>query len=72
MRARHAHHCYSVDTMAGRLKKLYSNLPGPRSGCRHVTFLDDITVLILTYNEAPNIGRTLSALTRFPFVCRAG
>jgi glycosyltransferase involved in cell wall biosynthesis len=30
-----------------------------------MNFLDKITVLILTYNEAPNIGRTLDALTRF-------
>jgi glycosyltransferase involved in cell wall biosynthesis len=30
-----------------------------------VSFIDQITVLILTYNEAPNIGRTLSALSRF-------
>ncbi len=28
-------------------------------------FIDNITVLILTYNEAPNIGRTLDALTGF-------
>ena len=31
-----------------------------------MTFLDQITVLILTYNEAPNIRRTLDALSRFP------
>jgi glycosyltransferase involved in cell wall biosynthesis len=31
-------------------------------------FLDHIGVLILTYNEAPNIGRTLDALARFPEV----
>ncbi len=29
------------------------------------TFLDQITVLILTYNEAPNIARTLMPLSRF-------
>ncbi len=28
--------------------------------------MDDISVLILTYNEEDNIGRTLSALTGFP------
>ena len=28
-----------------------------------MTVVDDITVLILTYNEAPNIGRTLQQLT---------
>jgi glycosyltransferase involved in cell wall biosynthesis len=33
-----------------------------------LSFLDQITVLILTYNEAPNIGRTLDALSRFPEV----
>jgi glycosyltransferase involved in cell wall biosynthesis len=33
-----------------------------------VSFLDEITVLVLTYNEAPNIGRTLDALSRFPEV----
>lgn len=31
-------------------------------------FLADVSVLILTYNEAANIGRTLSALSRFPEV----
>jgi hypothetical protein len=30
-----------------------------------MNFLDKITVLILTYNEAPNIVRTLGALSRF-------
>jgi hypothetical protein len=30
-----------------------------------MNFLDKITVLILTYNEAPNIVRTLDALSRF-------
>jgi glycosyltransferase involved in cell wall biosynthesis len=30
-----------------------------------VSFLDQISVLILTYNEEPNIGRTLAALGRF-------
>ena len=30
-----------------------------------MSFLDNITVLILTYNEEDNIGRTLAALTRF-------
>ena len=30
-----------------------------------MSFLDEITVLVLTYNEAPNIGRTLAALARF-------
>ncbi len=28
-------------------------------------FIDNCSVLILTYNEAPNIGRTLAALTEF-------
>ena len=28
-----------------------------------MNFLDQITVLILTYNEAPNIGRALDRLT---------
>jgi glycosyltransferase involved in cell wall biosynthesis len=31
-----------------------------------MSFLDQIGVLILTYNEAPNIGRTLDALKAFP------
>jgi glycosyltransferase involved in cell wall biosynthesis len=31
-----------------------------------MSFLDQISVLILTCDEAPNIGRTLDALTRFP------
>ena len=31
-----------------------------------MSFLDQTTVLILTLNEAPNIARTLAALTRFP------
>jgi len=30
-----------------------------------LNFLNQISVLILTYNEAPNIGRTLAALARF-------
>jgi len=33
-----------------------------------MTFLDQITVLILTYNEEENIDRTLQALTLFPEV----
>lgn len=32
------------------------------------SFLDHVAVLILTYNEEPNIARTLSRLTRFPEV----
>lgn len=31
-----------------------------------MSFIDQIGVLILTYNEAPNIGHTLSALKAFP------
>jgi glycosyltransferase involved in cell wall biosynthesis len=31
-----------------------------------MSFLDQIGVLILTYNEGPNIGRTLDALRAFP------
>lgn len=31
-----------------------------------MSFLDDITALILTYNESPNIARTLDALWSFP------
>jgi glycosyltransferase involved in cell wall biosynthesis len=30
-----------------------------------MSFLDQVAVLILTYNEEPNIGRTLAALRRF-------
>lgn len=30
-----------------------------------MSFVDEITVLILTYNEEPNIGRTLDALSRY-------
>lgn len=30
-----------------------------------MSFIDNISVLILTYNEAPNIGRTLDALAGF-------
>jgi glycosyltransferase involved in cell wall biosynthesis len=33
-----------------------------------MSFVDQVSVLILTYNEAPNIGRTLDALTAFPEV----
>ena len=33
-----------------------------------VSFLQHVSVLILTYNEAPNIGRTLAALRSFPEV----
>jgi glycosyltransferase involved in cell wall biosynthesis len=33
-----------------------------------MSFLDKISVLILAYNEAPNIARTLDALVRFPEV----
>jgi glycosyltransferase involved in cell wall biosynthesis len=33
-----------------------------------MSFLDRISVLILTHNEAPNIGRTLDALERLPEV----
>jgi glycosyltransferase involved in cell wall biosynthesis len=39
-----------------------------QDGADHLSFLDQITVLILTYNEMPNIGRTLDALSRFPEV----
>jgi glycosyltransferase involved in cell wall biosynthesis len=31
-----------------------------------MSFLEEVDVLVLTYDEAPNIGRTLSALRRFP------
>ena len=33
-----------------------------------MSFLQQVSVLILTYNEAPNIGRTLDALIDFPEV----
>jgi len=33
-----------------------------------MSFLDQVTVLILTFNEEANIGRTLDALARFPEV----
>lgn len=33
-----------------------------------MSFLQQVTVLILTFNEAPNIGRTLAALSDFPEV----
>jgi glycosyltransferase involved in cell wall biosynthesis len=33
-----------------------------------MSFLDQVSVLILTYNEAPNIARTLDALADFPEV----
>jgi len=33
-----------------------------------VSFLQQVSVLILTFNEAPNIGRTLDALKSFPEV----
>lgn len=33
-----------------------------------MNFLDQVDVLVLTYNEAPNIDRTLSALSAFPDV----
>ena len=33
-----------------------------------MSFLQQVSVLILTFNEAPNIGRTLDALTAFPVV----
>jgi glycosyltransferase involved in cell wall biosynthesis len=33
-----------------------------------LSFLDQISVLVLTYNEALNIGRTLDGLSRFPEV----
>lgn len=33
-----------------------------------MSFLDKVGVLILTYNEAPNIARTLTALSEFPEV----
>lgn len=33
-----------------------------------MSFLDQVGVLILTFNEAPNIGRTLDALDAFPEV----
>jgi glycosyltransferase involved in cell wall biosynthesis len=39
-----------------------------RSDAPPMSFLDKITVLILTYNEESNIGRTLEALARFPDV----
>jgi glycosyltransferase involved in cell wall biosynthesis len=31
-----------------------------------MSFLKDVDVLVLTYDEAPNISRTLAALSRFP------
>ena len=31
-----------------------------------MNFLDEVTALILTFNEEKNIKRTLSALSRFP------
>lgn len=34
-----------------------------------MSFLQQIGVLILTFNEAPNIARTLDALKEFPDVC---
>jgi glycosyltransferase involved in cell wall biosynthesis len=33
-----------------------------------MSFLDRVSALVLTYNEAPNIGRTLAALSRLPEV----
>jgi glycosyltransferase involved in cell wall biosynthesis len=33
--------------------------------CSSLNFLDEITALILTYAEEPNVGRTLAALSRF-------
>lgn len=33
-----------------------------------MSFLSQIDVVVLSWNEAPNIGRTLAALTRFPRV----
>jgi len=33
-----------------------------------MSFLDEVDVLVLTYDEAPNIGRTLAAASRFPEV----
>ena len=33
-----------------------------------MSFLDKVSVLILTFNEAPNIGHTLTALSAFPEV----
>jgi len=41
--------------------------PGRREGKHgaNLNFLEQISVLILTYNEAPNLGRTLAALARF-------
>src|SRR5262249_13417723 len=38
------------------------------AGHSTMSFLDHVGVLILTYNEAANIGRTLDALVRFPEV----
>ena len=37
-----------------------------RAARRDTDFLNSVAVLVLTYNEAPNIGRTLDALQRFP------
>ena len=33
-----------------------------------MSFVDQVSVLILTFNEAPNIGRTLDALKAFPSI----
>lgn len=41
------------------------DLEAPRNGD---AFLDQITILILTWNEAENIARTLAALSRFPHI----
>ncbi len=46
--------------------KLPAHEMGPET--ENYRFLNCVSVLILTYNEAPNIARTLDALVRFPEV----
>ena len=50
-------------TLSGNSWKRGAATPWPPGRRKLITVLDQITPLILTYNEAPNIARTLAGLS---------
>lgn len=65
---------FSAKAMGANLVALYNNIiVRPQADFENgkeceMSFLNQISVLILTFNEEPNIERTLDALTAFPEV----
>jgi len=53
---------FSLESMGERLLSLYRDILHPRS-ITPTSLLDQITPMILTFNEEPNIERTISKLT---------